>query len=803
MTDTANPAENGAAAKASKAEPNGAAAKPRDDTAVKPRKSRAVKAAPPATLAEWLAAHTDDELVALLQLRPDLAVPLPASMAVLAARTEQRASVLRATDELDTLDFAVIETLVLQGAADQRSPNPLPRATLRTLLGERVTVAALDASVARLRGRALVWGSDAGLHLTPSAQEALPWPLGSATELPDALTEPEITAALIGLSPQERGLLDKLAATGPRGRTRDAAPGTPEDRPVQRLLALRLLNWIDEETVDLPISVGQLLRDEPVTDPHVLTAPQPALRKQGTTDVNAAAAGEVGELLRHSASVLDVLGQAPAPALRSGGLGVREIRRVVKQTGIDEARIGLIAEVLAAARLLDKGSPEPLADDGTEDFWAPTTTADAWLAVVPSRRWVVLAQAWLDLDRFPWMIGLRDANDKPLAALSAELRNVHAIRDRRAILGLLAEYPAGNAVTAPDLGRALAWRQPRWRRHYRLESVERTLSEAETLGLVARGAVTSAGRALLHGRPEDAESEMANALPEPVDHVLVQADLTVIAPGPLTPELQDRVSLVADVESAGAATVYRLSETSVRRALDAGATAAELHNLFTAHSRTPVPQSLTYLIDDVARRHGRLRAGMAQSFVRSEDPALLAEVLAAPVSGLLALRAVAPTVAISQAPLAEVLEKLRAAGFSPAGEDSSGTIVDLRPRGARIPSRTNHKPNWRPNPPSPEQLQALVSELRAGERAAHTRSSQMVRSDGSRTTTTATINLLQLAARTRRPVHIGYVDASGVASQRVVEPLKVGGGQLDALDPVTGAIRHFTLHRIASVALVD
>nr|WP_245717720.1 helicase-associated domain-containing protein [Nocardia jejuensis] len=753
---------------------------------------------------EWLAARSDEELVTLLELRPDLAVPLPASMAVLAARTEQRASVLRATDELDTLDFAVIETLVVHGAADGRHGAPVPLTRLRTILGDRVSAAALAAAVQRLRARALAWGPDKALRLTASAQEALPWPLGSTTELPDALTEPEIVAALAELAPAERGLLDKLATTNPRGRTRDAAAGTPEDRPVQRLLAARLLNWIDDETVELPASVGQLLRGEPVTDPHALSAPKAEQRKHSPADVNAAAAGEVGEVLRHSAAILEVLGQAPAPALRSGGLGVRELRRVAKQTGVEENRLGLLTEILSAARLLDKGTPEPPPPgEPTDDYWAPTTTADAWLAVVPPRRWVVLAQAWLDLDRFPWMIGLRDANDKPLAALSAELRNVHAIRDRRAVLELLAEYPRGTGVSAADLGRVLAWRQPRWRRHYRLESVERTLAEAESLGVVARGAMTSAGRALLHGSQADAETEMASALPDPVDHVLVQADLTVIAPGPLVPELQDRIELVADVESAGAATVYRISDTSVRRALDAGATATELHNLFTAHSRTPVPQSLTYLIDDVARRHGRLRAGMAQSFVRSEDPRLLAEVLAAPVAAALALRAVAPTVAISQASLGEVLEQLRAAGFSPAGEDSSGVIVDLRPRGARLSARSAQRPNWRPNPPNADQLHALVAELRAGERAASARPGEAVRSDGSRSSTAATLNLLQLAVRTRRPVHIGYVDASGVATQRVVEPLKIGGGQLDALDPVTGAVRHFTLHRIASVALVE
>src|SRR5690606_11532210 len=290
------------------------------------------------------------------------------------------------------------------------------------------------------------------------------------------------------------------------------------------------------------------------------------------------------------------------------------------------------------------------------DFWAPTPASDAWLDGPPARRWTVLAMVWLDLDRMPWMIGMRDANDKPLAALSAELRVPYAPRDRRAILGLLAEQPSGTALDPADLGRVLAWRQPRRRRHFRREAVEHTIAEASALGLLGRGALAPAARALLHetvSSAADAEAEMDAALPDPVDHVLVQADLTVIAPGPLVGELAKRMALVADIESAGAATVCRSGADSVRRALDAGLTAAELHSLFATRSRTPVPQALTYLIDDVARRHGQLRAGMAQSFVRSDDPALLAQVLSAPVADLLALRAVAPTVAIAQAPLGE------------------------------------------------------------------------------------------------------------------------------------------------------
>ena len=83
---------------------------------------------------------------------------------------------------------------------------------------------------------------------------------------------------------------------------------------------------------------------------------------------------------------------------------------------------------------------------------------------------------------------------------------------------------------------------------------------------------------------------------------------------------------------------------------------------------------------------------MAASFVRCEDPALLAQAVAAPAAEELQLRALAPTVAVSPAPIGEVLAALRGAGFAPAAEDSSGAIVDVRPRGARVPTPQQRRP---------------------------------------------------------------------------------------------------------------
>ena len=287
---------------------------------------------------------------------------------------------------------------------------------------------------------------------------------------------------------------------------------------------------------------------------------------------------------------------------------------------------------------------------------------------------------------------------------------------------------------------------------------------------------------------------MAKVLPEPINHFLLQADLTVIVPGPLERDLAEQLAAVATVESAGAAMVYRISEASIRRALDTGRTASELHGLFTRHSKTPVPQGLTYLIDDVARRHGQLRVGIAASFVRCEDAALLAQAVAAPATDQLEMRLLAPTVAVSQAPISEVLAALREAGFAPAAEDSSGTIVDLRARGARVPAPPRRRVHRAMPSPTGQTLQAVVAVLR---KVASTPAGSM------RLDPAVAISQLQQAAHHQTSVVIGYVDPAGVATQRVVAPINVRGGQLTAYDPASGRVREFAIHRVTSVVSAD
>ncbi len=755
---------------------------------------------PGPTLTEWLRAQDDQTLADLLQARPDLATPPPTDTTVLAARAGTRASVSRAAEGLDTFTLAVLDALVVADADHE----PVPESEVLAIVGADADPARIHAALDTLLRLALAWGAEE-IAVVPAAREAggmFPAGLGRpSAELVDA----DIPAMLAELGDDERRLLTKLAHGSPLGRTKDAATVVPLSQartPVQRLLARNLLLRRDAETVELPRQVALTIRgDSPL---GTVRLDEPPLRTTRHAAVDATAAGEALELLRRTENLINLWSTEPAQVLKSGGLGLRDLRRLARELDTDERGAGLVTELaLGAGLVADNGS-------ATSAEWQPTTLADVWLATTPANRWATLAAAWLDLPRLPGLAGMRDAKDKVLAPLSDDLRRPPAPAERRRILNALAELRPGTGIADPDdLAAVLAWRAPRRGGRLRDEIVRWTLSEATALGIVALGALTGPARTLLDGEsaggPAAAAKRMADAMPEPVDHVLVQADLTVVAPGPLEPALAVDIGQVADVESAGSATVYRVTEASVRRALDMGRTAEELHDLFRTKSRTPVPQSLSYMIDDVARRHGRLRGGAAASFLRCDDPVLLSEVAAHPAAASLELRRLAPTVLVSPVPLAEVMDELRSAGFAPAAESADGQVLDLRPTGYRLPAAGRIRKAGLPSPPSRERMLDIVAQLRSGDTAAGTRRGRTVSltSGSGAADTSATLALLREAIERQHQVWIGFVDSRGVASQQVVDPFRVGGGVLEGRDVTHGAVRQYPLHRITSASLVE
>ncbi|MEV5896086.1 helicase C-terminal domain-containing protein [Nonomuraea fuscirosea] len=784
---------------------------------------------------EWIRERTDAQLRALVSARPELITPVPAHLEGLASRAGSPSAIGRVLDRLDRFTLAVVETLAVRdGPVSKDELRELIRAALAgadpanaVATGEAGSAdpePALSAALDRLYDLALVYGPDDALDLGPGVRKLLDDPAGLGPRAVDAFRHhapeqleemaddvaPGTTgsgkerlaaalaqpAALIEqVSPEARGALDQLVWGPPTGRVPNArreVSVASARSPIEELLARGLLAATGEETVALPREVGLHLRGGRVHR-DLLAVPPPlegATRDPGLADRTAA--GQAFSFVRSVEELCERWSVEPPGVLRTGGLGVRDLKRTAGELDLPEWVAALVIEVAHAAGLVAAGG-------GVDGEWLPTSGYDLWRVRGTADRWTALALTWLSMDRVPGLVGDRDERDRPLNALHADLRRSSAPGIRAATLGVLASAP-GLAPARDAVLERLAWEQPRRRGPLREQLTDFALREAEQVGVTGLGALSTHGRALVEGG--DAASVLAPLLPEPVDHVLLQADLTAVAPGPLTSELNRWMTLTADIESKGGATVYRFSESSIRRALDAGHGGEELLSMLARHSATPVPQALSYLVTDVARRHGRIRVGTASAYIRCDDPALLDQITADRRSSALRLRRLAPTVIASRSPRAALVDSLRAMGYAPVAESLDGDVIISQLESRRTEGLAPVRAVASPNGLDPEVAAAAVRALRAGD-AAHLARREPVDAPAGqvpRGPATATISALQEAIKQGVRVWIGYLDSQGNATSRILEPARMEGGYLTAYDETRAAVHRFALHRITGVS---
>ncbi|WP_327696619.1 helicase C-terminal domain-containing protein [Streptomyces sp. NBC_00459] len=762
-----------------------------------------------------------DDLLALLAgdaADPAVTAALPRALTVL----REQALVWGGTDRL-----RLVRTARELLAPSPQHPSP-------TGLGPTVA----EATAGMSPGRVQEIVAAAGLTSTHDAVSAV----ASLTSL---FTDRKRMAALLdSASPDSVDVLRRLVWGPPYGQI-TAEPAAH----LRWLLDRGLLLPTAPGTVVLPREVALHLRGGRA---HRSTEPLPPGVEPAATHrpqvVDNAAAGQAYTALATVEELLKDWDEGGPAVLRAGGLSVRDLKRTAVALDVTEPVAAFWVELAYAAGLL--------ASDGEADErYAATPAYDEWLEWPSAQRWARLAEAWLTATRTPGVIGGRDTKDRTLSALGPGLDRSAAPEVRHRVLALLAALPEGTSPTVESVLARLHWERPTRGPQQDREGDEElrtrlarwTLAEAESLGVTGRGALSAQGRALL-GAPaapqkpaeptgpgdklpvhhhdhhqshshtleplSPSEQAVASAtaarlltplLPEPLDHVLLQADLTAVAPGPLKRPLADMLGVLADVESKGGATVYRFTPGSVRRALDAGRSASDLHDFLTAHSRTPVPQPLAYLIDDVARRHGHLRIGAASAYVRCDDDAVLSEILADKRSANLRLRRLAPTVLAAQTDPGSLLDGLRSMGFAPAAESAEGDVLITRAHAHRTPPRTAPDP-VPDGPPAPDTtlLSAAIRAIRAGDLASTTprkpTETPAANGDLPRTSPAETLATMQAAVMTGEAVWIGYVNAEGAASQRVIAPIRVEGGFVTAYDHTADEVRTYPLHRVTGVA---
>jgi hypothetical protein len=445
-----------------------------------------------------------------------------------------------------------------------------------------------------------------------------------------------------------------------------------------------------------------------------------------------------------------------------------------------------------------------------DSAWLPTDAYDLWSAGSVSQRWVRLALAWLGSPRLTGLVGGRE-NGKPVNALVPDLERSWVVETRLSALREIAGLEPGAVLAAgtglPSLVERLTWLRPR-RPAARAQAVTWAVEESAVLGLSALGGMSAHGRVLLTSEDpaQVAPAVLEPHLPTPVDHVLLQADLTAVAPGPLEQDLARRLGTVADVESRGGATVYRFTESSVRRAFDSGWSAGEVHDFVASSSHTPVPQALDYLVDDVSRRFGTIRVGAVECFLRSDDETALTELVHHARATSLRLRRIAPTVVVSDVPLDVLLPRLRELGAAPVVEAPDGTVRLARREvlRARTPRSRPASPTGGAvaDPRSTARLRArvaaTVAAVRAGDRAADLRPAPALLA-GEPATPASTLAVLREAVESGTSVWISYVDNHGSTVERVVDPVRVEAGWLSAHDHRTEEVRSFAVHRVTAV----
>jgi len=710
------------------------------------------------TFADELRSRSDDDLATIFKLRPDLVTPVPNDFSALAARASSTPSLVRALDSLNLWHYQIVE-------AACALPEPFKKSELVAVTSEE-TAFALD----HLWQMGLLY-KEGNNYRTPTNLKLL---IGDEPAGLGPISVKKFDFATLKQIPKaSQEVLAKLTWGPPRGQIANIKkPGNA----IGWLLENNVLVAIDSHTVALPREIAIKLRGGKIHREMLSNAANLKGKKVDQKQVDLAAVANISTILRWCEELLHNLSDEPPTALRTGGLGVRDLKRIAEHLGVDETCAGFVAELCYLGGLVVVDS---------DDQILPTSAFDIWLSKSAEERWFSLAVLWLDTSRASGLIG--KGGDKNIAPLGPELDRAGVSLIRRTTLKVLVDNPQISPEIT-SMQEIIKWCNPQRANN---EFVEWNLREAEWLGITGQGVISTFGLNLL---TEKEDLGIQSALPKPVDHILIQADNSAVAPGPLTPELASEMGTIADIESRGGATVYRFSEGSIRRGLDHGKTGDQIKTFLSKISKTPMPQPLEYLIADVAKRHGRLRVGSAHSYIRCEDEGLVQQILHDKKCEHLRLRKIAPQVLVTEFELTEVIGELREYGYLPAAENAGGVLLS-QPNLRRAKSR--------PKPPriisefsAPKDAIVLsaVKTIRAGER------SRKVEPIVAGTSSNETLALINQYISEGKTLMISYADNNGGVSNRIIDPISISLGTLTARDEASDEIVQFRIPRINGVA---
>ena len=440
------------------------------------------------------------------------------------------------------------------------------------------------------------------------------------------------------------------------------------------------------------------------------------------------------------------LEREPARELAKGGIALPDTKRLANAMAVDLAGVGRLLAIADDAGLVAREGGSLLITDA----------GGAWLMESSGARWRTLAAGWYE-------------------RLPADIRRLLGERSR--------------SLWGAGLRRFVDWLYPAGG-DWMDERIAAYTGAAELLGITANHAPSSPGLALFSTGLDAAQTAMAPLLPREVEQVYLQHDLSIVAPGPLTPQVDGRLRSLADAESRSLASSYRVSASSMNRAMAAGESAASVREFLTAISLTGIPQPLDYLITEASARYGLLRAGALpernigdareeKSYVRSDDAQLLDTVLVDQNLSVLGFTRVASDRLVSRFPLETVFWNLSDARYPVAAENSDSEIVALR--------RRRHARSAGAIGPDP--IEELIERLRLGGD-----------SEPEEAADAWLARQLDTAIRLKAALTVSVTMPNGTVVDYQLEPTSIAGGRLRARDRRSAIERTLPLSSIARVS---
>jgi len=230
--------------------------------------------------------------------------------------------------------------------------------------------------------------------------------------------------------------------------------------------------------------------------------------------------------------------------------------------------------------------------------WQLSADSENWLGWTPTQRYKHLIKTWREI--------LGDSSASELSESVKSLQGVISLEQQ-----LKLNYPFADSSVS--------------------SKISRLAQQAELIGISSAGWLCSWGSNVLNQKFDVASNEAVSFLPAPARKLICQADLTLIAPGPLPTDDEILIRRFADTEQIGLASTYRLSALSISHGLETGLKVPEIRRLLVDLSEKDLPQPIEYLLKESEVRFGRLQVFAEgpdeRSIIKSEDRVLLTEII--------------------------------------------------------------------------------------------------------------------------------------------------------------------------------